>query len=82
MGIGTNIATVRKAKGLTQAELSEKINIHPITLSNWEREKKELKAFQINKLAAALECDPSELLNPTNPSGERTITKKSTVPTK
>ena len=40
MNIGENIAKLRVFKKMTQAQLSEKINIHPVTLSNWERGKK------------------------------------------
>lgn len=61
MAIGSNIATLRAARGFTQAQLSERVNIHPITLSNWERGKREPSSSDIERLAQALSCTPGDL---------------------
>lgn len=67
MNIGENIAKLRVFKKMTQAQLSEKINIHPVTLSNWERGKREPAASDIQRLAEALSCEMGDLLNPPTP---------------
>lgn len=74
MSLGANIAALRTAKGLTQVELSEKINVHPVTLSNWERGKREPAVSDVFRLATALSCEIGDLLNPPQPS-ESTASK-------
>ena len=64
MSIGANIARFRVAKRMNQAELSEKINIHSVTLSNYENEKRDIKSKDLQKIADALQCSVSDLLNP------------------
>ncbi len=65
MGIGANLARIRARVGMTQAELSEKLGVHVVTLSNWEREKRgDPGSKDIQRMALVLGCDVGELLNP------------------
>ncbi len=69
--IGKNIARFRLMRGLTQEELSEKIGKHHVTLSNWERDKREPAASDVKKIAEALGCTVEDLYsNPTTPAPE------------
>ena len=36
--IGSFIATLRKANGMTQKDLAEKLNVSDKTISHWERD--------------------------------------------
>ncbi|NCB75348.1 MAG: XRE family transcriptional regulator [Clostridia bacterium] len=75
MGVGENIARIRARAGMTQAELSEKIGIHVVTLSNWEREKRgDPGAKDLQRMAQILGCGVEEFLNPPKAS-ELTHTK-------
>lgn len=37
MNLGNNISSLRKAKGLSQESLAEKLNVSRQTISNWEQ---------------------------------------------
>jgi len=51
----------RESMGLTLKELSEKINVHFTTVSDWELDKKNPKPKNKLKLADTLKCDVIEL---------------------
>ena len=56
MGVGKEIARVRKARGLTQKLLAERVAIRANFLSEIEAEKKTASFETIIKLADALDC--------------------------
>ena len=63
-----DIKRLRKAIGLTQEELSERIGVHENTIRLWEQGLREPRLSDMKKLCEALGCSESELLN--GPSSE------------
>lgn len=65
MHVGDRIKLMREAKGLSQAELAEKIGIHEVTLGRWERNERSAKLEKISKIALVLGTTASYLLGET-----------------
>ena len=63
MSIGKNIACFRKAKGWTQAELSEKIGVSNQAVSKWESETSMPDVMLLPALADAFGCYIDELFS-------------------
>lgn len=63
MSIGKNIASFRKAKGWTQAELGEKIGVSNQAVSKWESEMSMPDVMLLPVLADAFECYIDELFS-------------------
>lgn len=61
--IGSSIARFRKSKGLTQAELADKIGISRLLLSDYERGKVRVYADVIAKIADALSISADDILS-------------------
>ena len=51
---GKRMKELRKNSGLTQSELAEKLNLHPQTVSKWERGLSQPDISQLGELAAVL----------------------------
>ena len=61
--LGANIVSIRKEKGITQKELSEKTGIPVQTLVRYEKDKTEnVPVGRIRRIASALGVSASELL--------------------
>jgi transcriptional regulator with XRE-family HTH domain len=60
--IGQRIARLRKERGYTQAELSERMGLIQALISDYERDKLRLHAEMVVRLARALEISSDELL--------------------
>ena len=60
--IGRQIQLIRKARGNTQAELAQMVDLTPKYLSNLERGDKMPKLDTFISIANALECDANSLL--------------------
>ena len=60
--IGARIATIRKGKGLTQADLAERIGISRLLISDYERGKVRIYADIIAKISTALGVSLDTLL--------------------
>jgi transcriptional regulator with XRE-family HTH domain len=60
--IGQRLARLRKERGYTQAELSEKIGIIQALISDYEKDKLRLHAEMVIRFAQALEVTTDELL--------------------
>lgn len=60
--IGARIATIRKAKGLTQADIAERIGISRLLISDYERGKVRIYADILAKISTALGVSPDVLL--------------------
>lgn len=60
--LGTTIAHLRKQKGLTQAELAGKIEVHPSLLAKWERNLVQPRTKALERVAVALETSVQELM--------------------
>lgn len=63
MNIGQKIKEARKAKGMTQTELGEKVGVQKSAVSKWERgETQNIKRSVLKKLSYYLEIPPVELI--------------------
>lgn len=60
--LGERIAQARKAIGLTQLQLAEKLGVSQRVVTYWERESVSLKPEQLSALADALEVSADFLL--------------------
>lgn len=60
--IGRFIQSCRKDKGLTQAELSERLNVSPQAVSNWERGETLPDVATLPDLAVILGCSVDAIL--------------------
>lgn len=60
--IGTRIALIRKSKGLTQANLADRIGVSRLLISDYERGKVRIYADVLAKIAAALGVSADTLL--------------------
>ena len=62
MTLGEKIAQLRKAKGMTQQELAEKLNTTKQTIGKYEKGiVSNLPLNRIKELAEALDCEPGYL---------------------
>lgn len=57
------LADLRKAQGLTQAGLAEKLGVEQPTVQRWEKGKREPNIAQLVELARVLGVEPSALLD-------------------
>lgn len=62
MSLGENIRRLRREKGWTQSDLSERTGIKINHLSRLEQDEGDPKASTINKLIEAFGCTPTRLL--------------------
>lgn len=61
--VGNQIASLRKAKGLTQSELGERLNISYQAVSKWERAESMPDISILVELATVLETTTDNILN-------------------
>lgn len=61
---GCNLKRLRQASGLSQDELALRSGLHRTYVSSVERGNRNVSLENIFALAAALSCDPRELLAP------------------
>lgn len=61
--VGTQIAALRRSKGLTQAELGERLMISPQAISKWERGESMPDISLLPDLAAVLETTTDNILS-------------------
>lgn len=61
---GRNVRRLRNASGLSQEELASRAGLHRTYISSVERSQRNVSLENIHALAAALGCDPRELLSP------------------
>lgn len=60
--LGDNIKRIRKSKGLTQNQLSEKLEVAEVTIRKWENGEREPNLETIRKIANTLEVPLGELI--------------------
>ncbi|WP_414451820.1 helix-turn-helix domain-containing protein [Burkholderia sp. 22PA0099] len=60
--VGTAIAEIRRARGLTQAKLAEMINLEQEAISRWERGMRTPTLYRLQQLSDALDCSVDQLL--------------------
>jgi transcriptional regulator with XRE-family HTH domain len=61
MSVNEKIRLIREAKGLTQEQIAEKLEIAPSTYGDIERGENDLKLSKLQKIAEVLEIKLSEL---------------------
>ena len=66
-GFGKRLKELRQSAKITQSGLAEKLNLHPQTVSKWERGLSEPDIAQLGDLAAALGITIERLLGKENP---------------
>ena len=59
---GRNVARARRAVGLSQVELADRAQIHRSEVSHLERGQRKPRVDTLMKVTAALEVEPSRLL--------------------
>ena len=72
---GQNLATARKVRRLSQADLAERVGVSRVTIANIEGGKQNVHLGQLYSLANAINASPKQLLpepaevelNPVNP---------------
>ena len=64
---GERLKNLRKAAGITQQELADRLNVHPQTVSKWERGLSEPDISQLGDLASALGIILEKLLGGEDP---------------
>lgn len=62
MNVGNNIKKIRKAKGLTQADLGRKLGISQAAIGQFEKGKTSIKIETIEKISKALDVPVNSLL--------------------
>lgn len=73
----SNIADLRSKAGLTQLELSRKVNVTESTIANWETGRSDLKWIdKVIKLCDALNCQPKDLIKYRKEVSHTTILEK------
>ncbi|MBS1333995.1 MAG: helix-turn-helix domain-containing protein [Clostridiales bacterium] len=60
--VGYNIRRFREAKGLTQEQLAERLNVTRQAVSNWETEKTQPDIDTLQRIAQVLEVSVEELI--------------------
>lgn len=60
--LGTRINRLRKAKGITQSTLAERVGIEPSNISHIERAASKVGLGTLVKIANVLECSVDDLL--------------------
>ena len=63
MTFGEKLRNLRKERGLTAKQLSEKSGLTAVSIINYENDHRKPNLVSINKLANALDCDFDELYN-------------------
>ena len=61
--MGSFLQTERKRMGMTQSELSEKLNVSPQAVSNWERGETIPDVSVLLELADVLHCSVDAILS-------------------
>lgn len=77
MSLGENVARLRRAKGLTQGDLSNKTGIKIGHISKIERDLSDPKTSTLYKLMQALECSPDSLMGDSRKVGVSGMMKSS-----
>ena len=62
MAVGDNIKKFRLEKGMTQAQLADKLNVSGKTISSWEVNRTEPNMGNIEALSQTLGCRKSDLI--------------------
>lgn len=70
--VGKNIKKAREAKGISQEQLAERLNVTRQAVSNWERGKTEPDIQMLQQLSEVLEVSVEELIYGESTAKEKT----------
>lgn len=62
MNLGDNIRKARKAAGVTQKELAERLQVYPKDISRWENGERTPSAIALGKICRELNASADEIL--------------------
>lgn len=62
MNLGENIKKARKAAGVTQKELAERLQVYQKDISRWENNKLTPSAINLGKICRELKASADEIL--------------------
>jgi len=62
MSIGERIRNIREIRGLTQAELADRLGVSSKTVSSWEVNRTEPKMGMIENVCAILNCRKTDII--------------------
>jgi transcriptional regulator with XRE-family HTH domain len=79
LAIGDKIRSLRRAAGLTQEELAERMNVSPQAVSKWENGHCLPETALLPKLSQLLECSIDDILNAGNGNKEESAAEQKTV---
>ena len=71
--VGKNIKHLREAKGMTQEQLAEKLNVTRQAVSNWENEKTQPDIDTLHRISQELDASVEELIYGTKPRSATTV---------
>ena len=74
MMLGANIRAIRKSRGLTQAELAERMGVVKATISSWELDRTQIKMEKLEELCNALSCQKSDIVGKDKVAVSRQLT--------
>ncbi len=88
--VGSNLAAMRKTRGLTQAELAERINYSDKAVSKWERAESlpdvltlmsiaEVLGTDLNTLAGCTPAVPEQTVQPAEAPAQSPVANRSTI---
>ena len=62
MKLGENIKKARKAAGVTQKELAERLQVYPKDISRWENGERTPSAIELAKIWSEIKASSDEIL--------------------
>ena len=74
--VGKNIKRLREAKGMTQEQLAEKLNVTRQAVSNWENEKTQPDIDTLHRISQELDTSIEELIYGTKSRSVTTVVQQ------
>lgn len=75
MNLGENIRKARKAAGVTQKELAERLQVYPKDISRWENGERTPSAIALARICRELKASADKILELDNIGNGRDSTK-------
>lgn len=78
-GVGARVRELRKAQGLTQTELAERLHVRQATVSDYENGKLQFDADELPRVASVLGVDVADLFSESKPGALLTMTREELI---